>query len=147
MLLVGFSQGGIDAQNIAASGRYSNVTTLVTFGTAISVNPAGSTPSARPNLPEGVDVVHIVDQLDPVTAHLSLDIPLQNSVNAGNVMFGRGVVEPVSEVFFVGYVNVHGDTRTYESLGTMFDDPDDERFAEVKKDLASFQGKVVAHWE
>ena len=33
-MLVGFSQGGMDAQNIAASGRY-DVTSVVTFGSIV----------------------------------------------------------------------------------------------------------------
>ncbi|MGV0790808.1 Ig-like domain-containing protein [Mycolicibacterium sp. XJ1819] len=143
LLIFGYSQGGIDAQNIAVSGRYENLTTVVTFGTAVIANPAGSLPSGRPNLPEDVHVVHIVDQLDPVTAHASFDIPLQNAVDAGQVMFGRGGVEPDSNVPLFGYVNVHTDMQTYRNLGAMFENPDDERFAEVKQDLKKFQGKVV----
>lgn len=41
ILLVGYSQGGMDAQNIAASGRYAGVSTVITFGSPI-VRPENS---------------------------------------------------------------------------------------------------------
>ncbi|MGE2716263.1 WXG100 family type VII secretion target [Mycolicibacterium litorale] len=52
VMLVGYSQGGIDAQNIAASGRL-NVSQIVTFGSPV-----------RNDL--DVSAVHLQDAFDPV---------------------------------------------------------------------------------
>ena len=58
-MLVGYSQGGIDAQNIAALGRSEfNVTDVVTFG---SPTVAGAHPEAF-----GTNVLHVRAWNDPV---------------------------------------------------------------------------------
>jgi YVTN family beta-propeller protein len=55
IILVGYSQGGLDAQNIAASGRYPGITTVLTFGS----------PIVQPDSPS-YNTIHLWDPRDNI---------------------------------------------------------------------------------
>jgi hypothetical protein len=89
VMLVGFSQGGMDAQNIAASGRY-HVTDLVTYGS----------PLVQPDNP-GIATVHLQAKGD-------------NVPNLGLAGIGAdGVVDMVQHGDLIGGAQAVGDAVNY----------------------------------
>lgn len=138
IMLVGYSQGGLDAQNLAGSGKY-HVTNLVTFGTPI-IQPEN----------HGIETVHLHASYDP--------IPL-----AGAIGKGSNDLPPVLNMFSVAsnalaqvpngsnhvfehdtglrWDKVHGEG--YPKVAEAFDNSTDPRFADVKKSMEKFQGTLV----
>lgn len=153
IMLVGYSQGGIDAQNIAASGRYRNVTSVVTFGTVVTKGP-----NVEPPIPNSVNVVHFIDENDPIPYYFTAAPVLDQNENLGNVFMWRGGVLPDDPHFFwgaplvnfpAGYINIHADPSTYLNIGMEFDNPSvahEWDYAEIKADLDDFRGQVLKSW-
>lgn len=144
VMLVGHSQGGMDAQNIAASGKC-NVTNLVTYGT----------PIVQKDTP-GIATVHIRAEGDPVPA--AGEAARAAARTAGNplsrlhpvaaaAVFGAEVITPRSDVFVHDTPNdgvgmeVH--ERGYPGAAEAFDKSTDPRFADVKKSMKNFEGTVT----
>lgn len=129
IMLVGYSQGGMDAQNIAASGLF-NVSTVVTYGSPIIRNGPTS----------GYQVVHLQADLDP--------IPGLSKSGVTALVFNR---RPSNVNFFSLFFDptglaLHGDPATYVSIGNMFDANAAPGYAAVKANIRSFQGDVIRHY-
>ncbi|MGH3676936.1 MAG: hypothetical protein ACRDU5_14600 [Mycobacterium sp.] len=119
VMLVGFSQGGMDAQNIAASDKY-NVTNLVTYGSPI-------TQGDNPN----IHTVHM---------HASGDlVPVGGAIGAGGYQSDQVFQSDANLPFGQ---QVHGDDA-YENVAADFDKSTDSRFTDAKDSMKKFQGVVV----
>ena len=121
IMLVGYSQGGMDAQNIAASHNF-NVTTVVTFGAPIIDYP-----------PKDYKIIHLRAFGDPVTG-LGKRLPdLANNLS-GNVFTSFtttfSLLNPLS--------SVHGTQATYEQVGRSFDSS--SGYSEMKYYMSRFRG-------
>lgn len=126
IMLVGYSQGGMDAQNIAASGGY-HVTNMVTYGSPIIHN----------DIPT-IDTVHLRGQGDP--------IPTVGAY-VGGTLLTDGVNHHSNAVFEsdpnVGlFGDVHG--SGYPNVAQDFEDSDDPRFAHAKEAMKRFQGTIIS---
>lgn len=140
IMLVGYSAGGIDAQNIAASGKY-NVTNVVTYGSPV-IQPD------NPNI---------------ATAHLHADgdlVPLGGAATAaaqgppvisllnGDLTNNLAAQLPSStnHVFVsdpnAGLWQEHS-SAAYQNVAGDFDRSTDARFTDVKDSMKRFEG--VAH--
>lgn len=139
IMLVGFSAGGMDAQNIAASGKY-NVTNLITYGS----------PVIQPDQP-GIQTAHLHGAWDSVPY-------------AGAVAKGSNDLPPVLNLFSVGaniaaqapsdtnhvftsdaqlHVGEVHSVSGYEQVAKSFDASDDSRFTTVKDSMKKFDGAVI----
>lgn len=152
IMLVGFSQGGIDAQNIAtkAGDLGFQVTNLVTYGS----------PIITPDL-AGVQTVHLHGQTaegldDPVPAFGTVvrsannDLPGVSLFTAvaglvkQEALPGNSVFESRSDVStFDLYSTGINHTLLYPDVAQDFDNSTDPRFADVKASMTKFQGTVV----
>ncbi|CAM3656307.1 WXG100 family type VII secretion target [Mycolicibacterium frederiksbergense] len=145
VMLVGLSQGGMDAQNIASSGKY-NVTTLMTYGA----------PIIQADDPK-IATVHIRAEGDPVpamgeaaaAARKTAANPLGrvNGVAVGAV-FVANLVMPRSDNVFTydspndgEWFSVH--EKGYPDAAAGFDTSNDSRFDDVKKNMKKFEGPVT----
>lgn len=168
IMLVGFSQGGMDAQNIAASGRY-HVTDLVTYGSPLTHADQA-----------GINTVHLRakgDGVPEIPGKIVTAMPGPVGAVAGLVngaIGGIGDRVPVTEpwmgrsshifdydpkisapgVFDDGKLGMddafnvvggnHSNPKTYESVGQAFDNSTGSRWAAARNSIAKFQGEVVA---
>lgn len=129
IMLVGYSQGGLDALNIADNAfdlGYSNIATVVTFATPIVHSPYTY-----------YNLVYLIDEHDFIVNTFSDASDRTANENAAT----RTIFE-----FASGTQDVHGDRTTYEVGGTLFDQPTTGGFDRVKDDLDVFQGKVIRTW-
>ncbi|KRE33807.1 hypothetical protein ASG82_22380 [Mycobacterium sp. Soil538] len=135
ILLIGFSQGGMDAQNIAANRDKLklNVTKVITFG-----SPVVQDPPTR-----GYDIVHLEADKDPVP---DWGRPgLRSKARTAGETFER--IASTSRTFWAtynGFFVVHADSKTYRELAQMFDAS--PVFDDFKKELKVFQGQYVGHY-
>lgn len=145
VMLVGHSQGGMDAQNIAASGKY-NVTTLVTYGTPIiqADDPKIATVHIRA---EG-DPVPVAGETVAAAARTATD-PISRIVpkQALPLVFAAELTSPRSDNVFVHDtpgdgtgMSVH--EKGYPGAAEAFDKSTDSRFADVKENMKKFEGTV-----
>ncbi|QNJ91200.1 hypothetical protein HZU40_23695 [Mycolicibacterium fluoranthenivorans] len=136
IMFVGYSMGGMDAQNIAAAWisehHKGTVTTVLTFASPIVQSPG---PSAK-------HVVHMRANFDPV--------PLLGIAGFGRFeadWLGNGQIFAVNAnvppTLDLGHL--HGDPRTYIDVGRQFDDAVATRYPMIKADLARFAGTVIEH--
>jgi YVTN family beta-propeller protein/VCBS repeat-containing protein len=129
IMLVGYSQGGIDAQNLAWFAYPDKVTTVVTFGAPIMMYPQS-----------GDATVHIQDLLDPITGafnapHLSL----------ANYLVGAGFSEISGVMPRWGWpesMETHTNKTTYTTLGDRFDANKDKKYNNVKEAMMRFRGEL-----
>lgn len=132
IMLVGYSQGGMDAQNIAASGRY-NVTTVVTYGSPI-VRPVST--SYR--------TIHLWADNDRVTDFTNVrygDYD-EDALNRGQLF------RAASDTQDDGWWKIHAEIGTYQRIGDLFDDSPAGRAAAfwgVKNNIQQFMGQPVLH--
>lgn len=143
IMLVGFSQGGMDAQNIAANASFRNqVTTVVTFASPI-VQQAGD-----------YDYVHIWDQGDLVpqftfplhqSQYNSVSAHVFQSASPNDTALIYTLNIPPFVPFSAGLraaiyagqkLALHGDTSTYEQVSDAFDKA--PGFSSVKADIAAY---------
>lgn len=123
IMAVGFSQGGMEVQNLAATKPY-NVTTVVSFASPIS---------QLPNEGE-YHTVHIQANGDIVPAIPGL---------------GNDPLNPDQKIFAADAptgglpLEFHGNPTTYEIVGAKFDQSTDGKFTAVKENIAKFHGKVI----
>ncbi len=146
VMLVGLSQGGMDAQNIAASGKY-NVTNLVTFGS----------PTIQADNPN-IQTVHMHAKGDPVPPAGNFGRGLGAAF--GNVAQGKYVpgiglgsflvdaVSPPSSNFVYDSdpglglgMGVHD--QGYPDVAQSFDESSDARFTDVKESMKKYEGSVT----
>jgi hypothetical protein len=167
VMLVGYSQGGMDAQNIASDGRY-HVTDLVTYGSPLTHpdNPNINTIHLRadgdnvPDLPAEAVALATGDPagaaviraglIDGPGDQVPFDDPLAGA--SQNIhQYDPGVAAPA----FIdngqinwnsGLVGNHGLPQTYQHVGADFDSSTDPTLAEEHRSLQRFQGDVVQTW-
>lgn len=127
IMLVGFSQGGLDAQNIAAASQSLglNVTDLIAFSTPINQSPGNWYHS-----------MFFIAKGDPV--------PL-SFTNA----FGHDLQDALGNIYekWVGpSAFAHGDHEPYLTLSKQFDDESADlspQVSAIKQDLTDFVGQIV----
>jgi uncharacterized protein YukE len=162
MMFVGFSQGGMEAQNLVASGRY-NATALVTYGSPLvhaDVNgvstvhlrargdntpniPAEALALARRDLVGAAllraDVINgpgdRVPLLDPLSGE-SKNLFVSDSGTTLDWSDPFKSVEPV-------LTGNHGDRAVYTDVGADFDKSTDPKFASQKAVMDKFEGTVT----
>jgi WXG100 family type VII secretion target len=171
MMLVGYSQGGMDAQNIAAAGKY-HVTDLVTYGSPLTHADQS-----------GINTVHVRatgDNVPDIPAELLAlakgpsGIPEATAIRLGLIdgigdkvpttepwvgasshIFETDPHTPIPSAFTNGGVNMdnlkndvlggnHGIQSTYETVGKDFDNSTDPKWVKAQDSIAKFQGEVVA---
>jgi hypothetical protein len=152
MMLVGYSQGGMDAQTIAATGRY-HVTNLVTYGSPLTQADQS-----------GITTLHLRAVGDNVPGMpsellggggngLGNQIPLDNpgSGPSHSIYTYDPKVSPLHQISLSNPVSLadaaflgnHADRSTYTEVGSHFDNSSDPR----KASIAAFQGDVVQDWK
>lgn len=150
VMIVGYSQGGIDAQILAAlnafGSRRFNVTDVITYG---SPTVAGVHPEVF-----GTNVLHLRAEND-IVPPLGLLQPLDeqgksfaqtsttNLINSTTGLFGQ-----VEQFSFASSVQgdgwaIHKDVQSYVNVGTAFDNNTDARYAEIRESISRYQGAVV----
>lgn len=106
IMLVGYSQGGMDAQRIAATGDY-NVTAVVTYGSPLITDATGA-----------YQVIHLQAEDDPVPKQFNNPLLVWPEKIKGHVYsaripwrdFGDWLADPSG-------VGLHGDRATYVHVG------------------------------
>ena len=159
IMLVGFSQGGMDAQNIAASGRY-HVTNLVTYGSPVIQHDNA-----------GIDTVHLQAKGDNVPEMGLFGAAVEAMQNPPVIGIGQAVGEMTNYVSRtstpsnwiyeadpciaatdvsiygvdtgVSVIGNHGDPA-YQAVASDFDGSNDPHFANVKKSMEKFDGTVLS---
>lgn len=133
IMLVGYSQGGLDAQNIAANSTRLGlkVTTVVTYGSPITTYFGSN-----------LNVVHFADPFDPIPDLGKRDETDDNARN-GNIFERRAASTTAWNLFWdpTG-MNVHGRQQTYVDIGLQFEWTSDGRFYGVRDAMRKFEGKV-----
>jgi len=131
IMLVGYSQGGMDAQNLAEylHGQGYNVQAVVAFG-----SPEVRTPSS------GYQTIFIKDIRDPVASLR------QENVSVPDSNLFRGYASTVQGP---GFGDVHGNVQTYIDIGKKFDA--NPGYTDVKEIINKFasgtaQVRVVLTW-
>lgn len=139
ILLVGYSQGGIDAINLANSGRF-NVAGVVTFASPLTTASSVDYPA-----------IHIRDSRDTVTKPPFTFGPWETySREIGRVFEGTAnTPDNRWYVPFKGAFDVHTNPDTFTQLGKRFDNQLEtadgkERYRAIGLVLSRFQGDVKA---
>lgn len=133
IMLVGYSQGGLDAQNIAEKLDNLNVTTVVTFGTAILYAP-----------PSRYRIIHLGAYGDPVNVD-SKSPQKEDNIAAGNTYSIKtsnyGAYS--SQWWFnpIWNLQMHGDISTYTEVASKFDRAGS--YGAIKSNIAKFSGAVT----
>ncbi len=137
IMLVGFSQGGMDAQNLAAHADDLglNVTTVVTFGSPVVQDAPTDT--------DGYQVVHLEAKKDPVP---DWGRPGERSAARKAKILFEGTTATSNN--FWANVNglgvVHGDPATYRELAQQFDTS--QQFKTIKANIDGFEGQYLGHY-
>ncbi len=152
IMLVGFSQGGIDAQNVAAeaNGLGFHVTNLVTYGSPVitagldgvqTVHLHGNTSEGVPDLVPGAgSVVHSVNTVVPGLSMFTGIAGLANQApSPWNSVFASNSDVPLSKLLDKGYDH----TLLYPDVAQDFDKSTDPRFTDVKASMQKYQGTIV----
>ncbi len=159
VMLVGFSQGGMDAQNIAASGRY-NVTNLVTYGS----------PLIQPDTPS-IATVHLQAYGDKVPGMGPIGIGIDDGadmVQKGGLVGGAKAVGDTANylartstqsnwIYEADPSNApagslgtelnplgNHSVATYQNVANDFDKSTDPHFAAVKQSMQKYNGTIVS---
>ncbi|OBF29130.1 WXG100 family type VII secretion target [Mycobacterium sp. ACS4331] len=167
MMFVGYSQGGMEAQNLVASGRY-NATSLVTYGSPLvhADREGVATVHLRahgdntPNLPAEAMAAA---RRDPISfALLRADVingpgdrtPLLSPLagESKNLYESDGGSQQVDlsnpmSVVEAGLTGNHGDVSVYTDVGADFDKSSDPKFSAQRDTMDKFQGSVTYTWE
>lgn len=144
IMMVGYSQGGIDAQTIAATGLF-NVTDVVTFG---APRLAGVAPETM-----GANLLTLSAEGDPVpsTAAASMIVlnPITTATNLTASVFNndQGTVQNFTADAAGDRtgVDLHSNGETYRSIGEQFDRSTDPRFDTIRQSMARYQGSSTNH--
>ncbi|CAN5506865.1 hypothetical protein BH09ACT8_BH09ACT8_16510 [soil metagenome] len=141
IMLVGYSQGGLDAQAISThwddASHRGTITTVVAFASPL-INPPGA---------DEDHVAFLRAHGDPVafgTDYLG-GFDYVNRWRTAGQLFDVDAGVTYSGDYF-GF-QLHGDARTYINVATQFDNSTDPNFETVRADLTKFQGTVVNHWQ
>ncbi len=163
MMFVGFSQGGMEAQNLIASGRY-NATALVTYGSPLTHSDATGVSTVHlraegdntPNLPAELLALLRRDLLGAALLRADVidgpgdRVPLLEPLSgeSPNLFISDPDVSPDShgDAFGAMIFGHHGDHAVYTDVGRDFDNPADPRFASQKAVMEKFEGSIVRSW-
>ncbi|GAY17820.1 WXG100 family type VII secretion target [Mycobacterium sp. shizuoka-1] len=152
VMLVGFSQGGIDAQNVAtqADGLGFHVTNLVTYGSPIisgnldgveTVHLHGNTSEGIPDMVPGAGA--IVNSINTVVPGANVFTMIAGVANQNplpwNSVFQSDSDVPMEKLLEKGYDH----TLLYDDVAKDFDNSSDPRFTDVKASMKKFQGTIV----
>ncbi len=108
-MLAGYSQGGMDAQILAQSGKLNgDVAAVVTYGSPIVENPGS-----------GYTTVHLQDSGDIVPKAFN-PVAEINALSDGDVFVGNSQDDALGPGVAQGAI-VHMDPTTYQEDGTEFD--------------------------
>ncbi|MGE2732340.1 Ig-like domain-containing protein [Mycolicibacterium vaccae] len=142
ILLVGFSQGGMDAQNIAARaatyGLKDQIKAVITYGS----------PLVRT---DHYPTVHLQDPADPIPK-ITVLFGLNRIANVVNLFANRSVYLAASRNTtnlatysdFFGTWGVHGIRETYEDIGQRFDADTSSHWNSLRNALSAFlDGQIV----
>ncbi|HEY5858410.1 MAG TPA: hypothetical protein VIW24_31420 [Aldersonia sp.] len=150
VMIVGYSQGGIDAQNLAAMNAFGsrpfNVTDVITYGspTVAGVHPETFGTNVL-HLRAESDIVPPLGLLQPLDAQLKslAQTSTTNLINATTGLFGQ--VGEFSQASGVqgDWKAIHMDAQSYVNVGRAFDDSTDSRYAQIRESIARYQGDVV----
>ncbi|WP_019973409.1 WXG100 family type VII secretion target [Mycobacterium sp. 141] len=169
VMFVGFSQGGMDAQNIAAAGRY-HVTDLVTYGAPLThADQSGINTVHLRAKGDGVPQIPGRIATGAIPGPAGAVIGFVNTAVGGigdRVPFTEPWAGPSSHIFeydpkikapgplddgrigwddaFNAVGGNHANAKTYETVGRAFDTSTDPRWAAARDSIAKFQGEVVA---
>ena len=131
IMLVGYSQGGMDAQNLAEylHGEHYNVQAVVAFG-----SPQILTPSPD------YQTIFLKDPRDPVASLRQEDVSVPDSSVYERLASTQGSADPLG---------VHGNVQTYIDIGKKFDA--NPGYTDVKEIINKFtngtaQVRVVLTW-
>lgn len=131
IMLVGYSQGGMAAQNIAAAWKTENhrgvVTTVVTYGSPI-VQPPGT---------NAQHVIHFRARHDQVPL---LGAAGHAQIEAQWLLAGQ-IFDVIADVPLDN--DLHGNLSTYADVGKQFDALPATQYSTVKADLVNFAGKLI----
>jgi len=146
VLLVGYSQGGMDAQNLAFWNALGTpIAGVVTFGSPIiAVNPVVTTLHIQDSLDGIVITEEAVARrlaLNPATL-LLLEGPKVWAVGHGDVYEARSGT-PVESLLPFGEGSVHSNRDTYLTLSEWFTDAPDDQFTTQKEVLGRFLGGTL----
>jgi hypothetical protein len=151
VLLVGYSQGGMDAQNIAFwNALETPVAGVLTFGSPIiAINPLVTSLHIQDSLDGVVNLVQNVPAvalpINPVTLAL-LQGPLASALLRGEVYAGRSGT-PVESLSPIGPGSVHSNQNTYRTLSEWFTDSPDSQYATQKTVVSRFLGgTLIGQW-
>ncbi len=160
MMLVGYSQGGMDAQNIAAAGKY-HVTDLVTYGSPLThADQSGintvhlrATGDNVPDMPaEGLALLRGPSGIPEAAAirtglidGIGDKVPTTEPwAGASKHIFETNPnVEASSNPIFGVMIGNHGENGTYETVGAAFDKATDPKWRDAQDSISKFQGTVV----
>ena len=122
MMLVGFSQGGMEAQSVLHENRY-HITDLVTYGTPLIYDD-------KP----GINTIHLRADGDnvPGTGNAPTSNVYQADPHTG--LPSNPLLWPLGK---------HGDAPVYTNVGQSFDDSTDPTLVEKQKSLEKFHGTSV----
>jgi len=129
IMLAGYSQGGMDAQILAQSGKLNgDVAAVVTYGSPIVEAPGG-----------GYTTVHLQDVGDIVPKEFRPDAEAA-AIKDGDVFVGASRDDLLGPGLVQGAA-VHMDPTTYEQDGAEFDAA--RGYGDAKSAMDQFRGQVV----
>ncbi|WP_280828404.1 hypothetical protein [Mycobacterium sp. OTB74] len=122
MMLVGFSQGGMEAQSVLHENRY-HITDLVTYGAPLIYDDKS-----------GINTIHLRADGDnvPGTGNAPTSSVYQTDPHTG--LPANPLEWPLGK---------HGDPAVYTNVGQSFDDSTDPGLVEKQKSLEKFHGASV----
>lgn len=134
ILFVGYSQGGMDAQNVAAAWKAENrrgrVTTVVTYAAPI-IRPPGA---------DAEHVIHLRANFDPVPTlggfYRAVDEAQWSAL--GHIFAVNANVPPTLDLF-----KLHGQPSTYIDVGRQFDAVSSTMYPTIRADLAKYAGTLL----
>ncbi|OJZ68467.1 hypothetical protein BRW64_02510 [Mycolicibacterium diernhoferi] len=143
IMIVGYSQGGIDAQNLASRGGFAApITTIITFGSPIVSNPAVTTLHIQDDWDEVVNAEALVRfglALAPTPPWLKLMLVGPRIAALSKIYRG----DSPTSLNITNAFSVHGDPETYRWLGEQFGATHTGAFSAQKSAMSRFLGGAV----
>lgn len=141
VMLVGFSQGGMDAQNIAKKGLF-NVTTVVTYGSPVLYNA-----------PTNYRIVFLEAEGDPVPGisrwtFPGIDRKSEVASNSQNIFTKRPSTYDRYQSQWWNLnrgMDMHGDRATYADIARQFDRSGSH--SQIKEYIQKYAGLVTQSWD
>ena len=135
IMLVGFSQGGMDAQNMAIKADFrGQVTAVVTY----------AAPMVEV-MPKTLTFIDLVDKGDPVPHLLSTSQPYYSTAESNGQIFEFESPNDSALINLFNKLHLHGDRTTYEQVGQAFDKAvaTNDQYAQVRNNIDFFMSGIV----